>query len=559
MKKSSLKTIVPIVCMLVLTSIGYSIFYNNAFSGYEARGAHIWLSASTVKFVNNWLNEGPVNLNFIMYEYPASIEFNSLAERGAYISYPPGSIVPVYILAKLLHKPEIQIGFIKQFLKIKFLFDTLLVCLIFYSILTVLLKNKNLNMSAATSVVFALSWMLIPINLYYLRNVYFSDQCIITVVLLFTLLEIYTDYFSKKTISAGLYLCFKFLISVYGVLTDYYFLFVLFVSWLAKIIPLFTGRKGIKSVFAASLVYVLPVLSGIGLFMAQISTVPNYKEILFGKMKYRMLDSSDWHGNKIIGIIQNFVNNYSVIGLAVMVSFFVLVVFFVLKRDDRKLFSEKYPQMTSLFLIVCLPPVFQVLVLQQHSAIHEFSMLKFGLPFVFSVLILTLMIMESKNCLSANIVIDMENNAVIKKCNIPIFYFSIITVLIVLTTYMNQNKNYFYSRIGNAISYEREYLIRDNYNFNDVYFSFTESIEANPPQYLAISKKLIYKIDDVSEIANRFQHIASNARFLLLVNKNNSEKSEAVLHNENKSIKNAQLVFFSENFNVYIVDPFSIH
>jgi hypothetical protein len=102
MKKNNIQEIAMVLIMTVFVCAGYKCFYNNAFSGREARGAHIWLSASTVKFVNNWLKEGPIKLKFIMYEYPDSIEFNSLAERSAYISYPPGAIIPPYILAKLL-------------------------------------------------------------------------------------------------------------------------------------------------------------------------------------------------------------------------------------------------------------------------------------------------------------------------------------------------------------------------------------------------------------------------------------------------------------------------
>jgi hypothetical protein len=329
---------------------------------------------------------------------------------------------------------------------------------------------------------------------------------------------------------------------------------VLFISWLAKIVPLFKGKKELKSIFSASLVYILPVISGLGLFAAQIRVVPNHKEIILNKMRYRMLDSSAWTGNKIVGIIRNFAANYSFIGLVTLGLLFVLTLFFIIRKNGyTKMFLEKYQSLIRIFLIVYIPPVFQVLVLQQHSAIHEFSVLKFGFPFVFAIPILVIMVMELRKCFSTIVIIPIENNVHTTNVSIPVFNVVIITILFVLAgCFMNQNKYYFDLRMDEAVSYEREYLIRNNYEFNDVYFSFTESIEANPPQYLAISKKLIYKINTVSEISQKFPSLDKEGpRFLLIVNKNNRNKSEAVLENENSITAASKLVFSSENFNVF--------
>jgi hypothetical protein len=556
MKKSDLKRIPSVIALIVMISCGYSLFYNKAFSGYDIQGKYIWLSASTVNFVNNWLKEGPVNLRFIMYEFPASIEFTGYAQRSAYISYPPGAMLPVYILAKVLNKAEIQVSFVKYFLILKFLLDTILVGLIFYSIFMIVLVEKRRNWALFASLVFALGWMLLPINLYYLRNVYFSDHCVITVVLFFTLLEICGEHFSKKSLFFRcLYACFMFFIALYGVLTDYYFLFVLFIAWLAKIIPMFKNKTSVRSIFASSLPYVLPVFSGLFLFWTQISTVPHYQEIILGRMQHRMFDGPDFTGNKLVSIMCFFIRDYSFIGVVVLVLLFVLFLF-LLKKNNKLLFV-KYRSLIRIFLIICIPPVLQVIALKQHSVVHEFSMLKFGLPVVFAVLISTLLVMELTKCLHSNIVINIENNGHIKNAGIPLFYIVSIVTLIVLVASLNQNTYYFKLRIDEEISsYDREYLIKNNYNFNDVYFSFTESVEANPPYYLAISKKAIYKINASSEISERFPNLDGKARVLLLVNKNNGNKSELLLETENRLISHSPLVFFSENFSVYQISQF---
>ncbi|HAY46128.1 MAG TPA: hypothetical protein DCY55_07560, partial [Gammaproteobacteria bacterium] len=68
-------------------------------------GLHEWLTGSTVKFAKNWYREGPVNLKFLMLEEPSSVEFPMLEDRGVYQSYAPGSVLPVYLIAKIIGRP----------------------------------------------------------------------------------------------------------------------------------------------------------------------------------------------------------------------------------------------------------------------------------------------------------------------------------------------------------------------------------------------------------------------------------------------------------------------
>lgn len=53
-------------------------------------------------WVNNWLKEGPMKLRFSSYNYPDTIETPTLDKRRFYASYPPGAVLPVYLLFKFL-------------------------------------------------------------------------------------------------------------------------------------------------------------------------------------------------------------------------------------------------------------------------------------------------------------------------------------------------------------------------------------------------------------------------------------------------------------------------
>ena len=92
-------------------------------------GIHSWLSASTLKYVNNWLEEGPGKLHFVNYESPDSIEFSTLEERWPYLSYPTGETFFVYSFAKLGGKTEIDLPFLKRFQLVCFWISLLLFAL----------------------------------------------------------------------------------------------------------------------------------------------------------------------------------------------------------------------------------------------------------------------------------------------------------------------------------------------------------------------------------------------------------------------------------------------
>ena len=61
-----------------------------------------WPSGLMLTFVQNWYEEGPIRLRFGMLRNPPSIEFQDLADRGSYLSYPCGAVVTLYIWTKLL-------------------------------------------------------------------------------------------------------------------------------------------------------------------------------------------------------------------------------------------------------------------------------------------------------------------------------------------------------------------------------------------------------------------------------------------------------------------------
>lgn len=567
MKKISGQAISIIIMITILILVFISLNKVVLPSNYNSQnGAHIWLSSSTIKFTNNWLKEGPFNLKFIMYEVPESIEINTLDSQEAYISYPSGCILPPYLIAKILGKSEIDISFIKHMLEAKYLLDVILISLIMYSILRFCLKIKSNISNILISMIISMFWMILPNNLYYLKNIYFSDQLIITIVLLFTLFEIYNSFIKehKSKILRYMYYIFKFLIILYGVLVDYYFLFVVFIAFLVEIIPLTCNliknkKFKVTTVLKNSVTYVIPVIIGISLFFVQIINVENFISILTGRARYRLSTISQSFDTNT-EIYKNFLAVYGKTGLVFMlIVFFIIILLTVIslvryfKNNARK--EELLNKLVKLGLIIYIPPIMQVLILRNHSAVHEFSTLKFGLPFIFGIVIFTYIIFKvCKISLNSNLVLNIESDEAKKYIKLPIFCLFILISIISITLskdLKNRAIDYYNFRTTGNITYELENLIKQNSEFEDVFFSYTYEINANPPMNLSVSNKLVYKIKEYEDINEKFPNIDKKANILFVIEKNNLTKNNELVKKENDIINNSNLMSESENYYIY--------
>lgn len=124
------------VCFLVIV-IYLFIYFFCIDVDYHNRGGYLMsVSASTIKFVNQWLAEGAFKSHFTCYECFDSIEFRSLGERIPYISYPTGSTFIVWFLAKLAGREHIGISFLKHIQGVFFLIETLVIGLFTYLFLS---------------------------------------------------------------------------------------------------------------------------------------------------------------------------------------------------------------------------------------------------------------------------------------------------------------------------------------------------------------------------------------------------------------------------------------
>ena len=86
----------PFLQLILVVIFIFTCLLRRQYIGEISNRQHVWLTASTVKFTDIWIDEGAIRSNFLLIEEPASINKPEIRGRQIYSSQPSGSIVPIY-------------------------------------------------------------------------------------------------------------------------------------------------------------------------------------------------------------------------------------------------------------------------------------------------------------------------------------------------------------------------------------------------------------------------------------------------------------------------------
>ena len=484
-------------------------------------GTHSWLSGSTIKFVNYWLEEGAGNLNFTNYEAPNSIEFETLEEREPYLSYPTGETFFVYITAKLMGKSRITVSFLHKFQLALFCIEAILFSIFSYLFLakTVRLKSDFLKILTATMV--GILWMILPTCAYYLTNIYFADQSVILWIMGIVIVEyiIRVLNFEKK----GLLILktLRAIVLYTGMLIDYYFWFLAFFLFIFEFINVFlTKKKGKrrKELLSILMWFGMPVMLAIFTFYLQLVQTNGWMSMLIDRFNVRVVGREVDTLSVIVSKIgENFQAAFSLHDTMAIYLFIIIVLLFMI--GVVSLFKKK-----KIYIIIKNPGIsvvsanilaiiVQIIFFKQHSAIHEFSMIKIGWMVAFLPIIIVVVV---------GFVLDLDlcNEKKIFGKRVEKFFLCFVPafLIVVALTGVPASTIEFTDERVVRVEYSFEELINSNTKYNDVLFSYTDEILKNPPQQLAISNKLLYRVHDISDIEDLFPHLSLEATKILVVN-----------------------------------------
>lgn len=504
-KSNLFKSFLCVLLLLIITTIvfEYTIKIREPYFGDVSYDSNEWLTSSTVKFTKNWYREDPVSLKFAMLENPRSVEFPTLESRDPYTSYPPGTTIPLYIISKINQEEPSHALVMKYNRTNHFFIAFILALIIFFFLLQ--LKIDHLN-AFLFSIIPIMIELLLPGTLYWHQNEYFSDQAITLPFVLFIFLEVIRSSVEQNSKSLTIITIFQAFVMFYGTLTDWFFVFVVFVVYIKRLIASeIRWNNGKINLIVESLKYWLMPIIAVSLFILQIYMLNSINKTI-SKFLER---SGDYTGTStglspfidvILGNINYAYGNS--MEYAFIISIFVLlgisIFLFIIYLKGKKI-DENVKKTLYLMGMLILPCILQIFIFKNHSALHQFSILKLS-PFIATVpfiLLPILLYFILKN-------IDVITTYSSKKVKISFLLIFLVTASVSGALIAQDHPKYkdVFKQVDGYCK-DLGTSVERNTGYNDIVFSPDLEIPANSPELLSYSTKRVYKAYSLEEIKSK--------------------------------------------------------
>ena len=561
-------SIISVAISIIFIATNISFFINDH---NNLKGDFSLLTGNTMKFTNYWLKDGIVNDKFAMLEKPLSIESSTFDERTPYISYPNGVVLIPYGIAKILGLKQVDPQFIRNINVMFYGLDAILIGILFYLSLTYLLKIRTKTGRIILPVLLSWLWIELPINGYYLQFVFFSDQLVLFFIYLLLVLELLKNYsgitHTKHKIIINILL---FLTILYGMLVDYYFWIQLFILCVINFTNSLLQKESVSCSVKKLSVYVIPAFLGVGLYLFQLIQVNDWTNILFDIAKYRMGLGEELVGHSVLRTITDrIVVAYGWSGFIVFIAFtvaFITILYVNIFKSSILHNKGLHKNILLLFCLIILPAYIQLGVLNNHCKGHEFAILKLGFLFVSGFLLVTYAVFVFfKQPLNSALEMTTlkqhhgyEKRLLNRYCclTVVLLIAYLLTSGFSLRRYQYAALRYYYRNP----TFEMAEIVKRQATYENVFFSYTDSItdlrstiiQLQP--LLHLSNKMVYRIDDFSDIQQLFPELPTSAVILLVINKN-AEKSNDVEEKERYVVEAGQPVEESDNYVIYKLPP----
>jgi hypothetical protein len=394
--------VVAILFWITLCSrIGFASEVTNARTELVTAQLYFWLQ--------NWIHNGAFSIHFTMPYLPLSIESPGLQFRSElYRSYPPGTLIPVYLVSLLYGSSPITVltgyDLACHAVVVAAILTTVFIA-VAAAARAVLPADSAASQSAPALLAISAGIFATVASgpAYFFTRVYVWDVAVIPWFALALLLEAIYATNRNSPRWASIALACQMLVFTAGLWTDWLFVLVIFV-WLAirVVEPLFVARGAIaasRSCGLASLTFIVNLALIIawsisaGIDQSGDGTVWSELRRIGYKMIYRAgLTNEDPITPR--GFFQQ-INDYFFLYFSIYLWQFLLVVsasllcvLVTLITCRKTRFAAHVWPLASLAALSTLPPVMHICMLPQHSFFHEFSILKFVFPLSLTVLTL---------------------------------------------------------------------------------------------------------------------------------------------------------------------------
>ncbi|MBF0532362.1 MAG: hypothetical protein HQL23_04610 [Candidatus Omnitrophica bacterium] len=481
----------------ILPVFVYTMHIRRPWFGILSKDKHQWSTASTMKFTEYWLRESPAKLKFGLIENPRSVEMPTLQSRVPYQSYPPGTIIGVYIFCRVLHRDPTA-ALVMSYNLANHLAVTIVLAL------TVLFffyfRRENIFLSFLFALLPAAVYLLLPGPLYYHQNVFFSDAAIILPFALILFLELCRDNCrspkARMVIDVLLTLVF-----IGGILTDWFILCVagcLFVKrWVTGEMRGVSLRQTVGRIF----LFWLPFFTVIAVFILQL-----YVLGILGKVKERVgehtgLFKAKGEFNFTIFFKEKFwpehiVDYFGHYGPAIIQGMFaallILLAALLFCRMTRRRVPDAVRQIAGLGSLALFPCYLYTYALKGHAAIHGFTAMKFAIPVCLMLFVLL-----------PYLFFFVLPSELWGRRPHPLTLWVLFLICAALTFVYLKKEHPRYAKMFPAPFPLFETLgkfFRENTLYQDMVFSPDGMIGFNPPQYLAYTGKRMYEFHKIWHI-----------------------------------------------------------
>ena len=499
-----------------------------------------WHTASMLVYVNNWLQEGAWNLRFALFDAPRAVEFGDHSQRFFYPAYPPGAVLPVYLLFRAIDGIGSVDNFAddrsKQLLTIiayNYLLHLLLALLLCFSVFLIL---RHLDFDYLNATVLACIPALIQFHnahsMYWHHMLYTFDAAVLLPYVAFVFLELLRLVKSSRAIDITVQIL-QPLLLFYGMLTDHLYVFVALTVYVLRllrrdIVPPRSLSTALRFV-GRSLVFFAPALVAWGLWMWQVSYFSEQSFFTAVADSGKTRDDYDLvaallfrtgieqHPEHYFHYLRHALYTWLQEGYGVTGVLMLYATIYVVWRGRRVATRAlKFDRIVvGAYVLLFVPCLLHTLFFLHHAWNHVFSALKFSSALSLSFVVFPLLVLQLRGKSPRTVVAQLAGRANIYATTalalaLTVFY-------IYLQIYDRNPLTHFFRPPDFKYMVLGDY-VRANTDYEDVLFSSSVSMPIAPPQALSMSGKVVYRVNNLDYVHLLVRDIEEDfrVRFLYL-------------------------------------------
>ena len=327
-----------------------------------------WLTAHSQLIVDNWLENGFWNERGISFLNPPSIEFPSLVSRHPYISYPCGAQLPIFLLVKALGSSVTSGLFHIWGLVWHGIIGLLLICGLW--LFNVSRKEPERSLCAFLP---GFLWLGGRGPLTFFPTLWYADIVVLLPFVLVGLAEVIVAHAllrerHRRWITRSLPV-----LIFWGTYTDWLFVPLCAVILMYRLLH----HRDVRAIFPAFVWQVaIPSAVAITLFFLQLfwALGPHFVSALLERFLVRSMDTAgafESHTSLLWYVYGHFVESMG--GLTIALTVLALL---LLCARPRTIPSP----LKDFLVLLSVPSVLLLLIFRQHSAVHQFTIVKFMIP-----------------------------------------------------------------------------------------------------------------------------------------------------------------------------------